>query len=63
VAKAVSHQPFTAEAQVRFEESPYRLLPISAVERSKARVYGQSLARVAGSNSAGGIDHYGVCRK
>ena len=30
--------------------------PISIAERSKARVYGCSLAGIAGSNSAGGMD-------
>jgi hypothetical protein len=32
-------------------------------ERSKARVYGRSLAGVAGSNSGGGTDFYVVCCK
>ena len=30
--------------------------PIPVAERSKARVYGRSLAGIAGSNSAGGMD-------
>jgi hypothetical protein len=30
--------------------------PISIAERSKAKVYGRSLAGIAGSNPAGGMD-------
>jgi hypothetical protein len=33
-------------------------LPVAVTERSKTRVYGQSLAGIAGSNSAGGMDGY-----
>ena len=32
------------------------LKPVSVAERSKARVYGRSLAEIAGSNPAGGMD-------
>ena len=35
--------------------------PIPVVERSKARVYGRSLAGVAGSNPAGGVEVCVVC--
>ena len=37
------------------------LLPIPVAERSKARVYGRSLAEIAGSNSAGGMDVCPLC--
>ena len=30
--------------------------PVPVAERSKARVYGRSLAGIAGSNTAGGMD-------
>ena len=36
-------------------------MPISVVERSKARVCGRSLAGVAGLNTAGGMDVCVVC--
>ena len=36
-------------------------LPIPVAERSKARVHGRSLAEVAGSNPAGGMDVCVVC--
>ena len=36
-------------------------LPIPVAERSKARVCGRSLAGVAGSNPAGGMDVCVVC--
>ena len=31
-------------------------MPVPVAERSKARVYGRSLAGIAGSNPAGGMD-------
>ena len=31
-------------------------MPVPVAERSKARVYGRSLAEIAGSNPAGGMD-------
>ena len=35
--------------------------PIPVAKRSKARVYGRSLAGIAGSNPAGGIDGCPLC--
>ena len=32
------------------------VLPVPVAERSKARVYGRSLAGIVGSNAAGGMD-------
>ena len=33
-------------------------MPIPVAERSKARVYGRSLAGIAGSNPSGGMDDF-----
>jgi hypothetical protein len=35
-----------------------QLMPVPEDERSKARVYGRSLAGIAGSNTVGGMDGY-----
>ena len=41
---------------VTFSVGKYVLEPVPVAERSKTRVYGLSLARIAGSNPAGGMD-------
>ena len=35
--------------------------PVPVAERSKARLYGRSLAGIAGSNPAGGVDGCPLC--
>jgi hypothetical protein len=49
MAQAVSRRPPTAEARVRSR-------PIPVAERSKAWVFGRSLAGIVGSNHTGGMD-------
>ena len=52
-----------AIVQTTFKVRKVKESPISVAERSKERVCGRSLAGVAGSNLAGGMDVCVICRK